>query len=131
MVKIAEEANEMKMRFFTNISHEFRTILSLISLPLNELLNNVQDEWIRSKLKTIRKSTDRLMNLSEEVVNFRKLDKNKYQVEYHRGNLAQFISDIAASFEQQAREQNIHYLMHIPEQLEADFDPGVLEKVKN
>jgi len=129
MVKVAEEANEMKLRFFTNISHEFKTILSLISFPVDDLLESVKDTKTREKLQTIRKSTDRLINMCREIMNFRKLDKNKYQVEFHRGNIAKFISDIAATFQGQAVEHNINLLTDIPKQIEADFDPGIMEKV--
>jgi signal transduction histidine kinase/DNA-binding response OmpR family regulator/DNA-binding LacI/PurR family transcriptional regulator len=129
MVKVAEEANEMKLRFFTNISHEFRTILSMIVLPVNELINTTQDPSVKEKLQTIHKSTNRLLRLSEEVMNFRKLDKNRYQVKYHRGNLSDFLREIAESFKPRANKKNITLEYDLPEKVEADFDPGVMEKV--
>lgn len=129
MVKVAEEANEMKLRFFTNISHEFRTVLSMIVMPVRELINTTQDPATKQKLQTIQRSTDRLLKLSEEVMNFRKLDKNRYQVKYHRGDLSAFLCDIAKSFKTKAEENNISLTYDLPEKLEADFDPGVMEKV--
>ena len=129
MVKVAEEANEMKLRFFTNISHEFRTVLTMISLPVNEMIENSDDPHLRKKLDTVRRNTNRLLNLSEEVMHFRKLDKNRYQVNYHRGNLAGFLGDIAQTFRIKAAENNISLEYDLPENLEADFDPGMLEKV--
>ena len=129
MVKVAEEANEMKLRFFTNISHEFRTVLSMIVLPVRELINTAEDPSVKEKLQTIEKSTNRLLRLSEEVMNFRKLDKNRYQVKYHRGNLADFVREIVESFKPRAHQKNISLEYELPEKAEADFDPGVMEKV--
>lgn len=129
VLKIAEEATEMKLRFFTNISHEFRTTLSLIALPVNELVANGKKVPFQGKLQIIQKNTNRLLRLSEEILDFRKIDKQKYQLETIHQNMVPFIADIANTFTPKADKKNLHIIYKAPEKLEADFDPGIMEKV--
>ena len=129
MAKVAEEATEMKIRFFTNISHEFRTALSLISHPAKKLTETNQDTTKSEDIETIWKNTERLLRLSDELLNFREIDKNKYQVEFVRNDLALFIKELIPNFELAARQKHIHIKNDFPLTLMADFDRRIIEKV--
>jgi signal transduction histidine kinase/DNA-binding response OmpR family regulator len=129
MLKIAEEATEMKLRFFTNISHEFRTVLSLITLPVNDLVSSLDNGVIKEKLLTIKKSAERLLRLSDEILDFRKLEKHKYQLNSRNADIATYITEIVEAFLPKVLEKKLRLTSDIPSHLAADFDPGVIEKV--
>lgn len=129
MAKVAEEATEMKFRFFTNISHEFRTALSLISLPIKKIYEEELVEEKKEELKSVWKNTERLLRLSNELLNFRKLDKNKYPVHFNRGDIALFVSEIISHFEGEAKKKEIRLQSDIPLSLHADFGKGIIDKV--
>ena len=129
MLKIAEEATEMKLRFFTNISHEFRTVLSLISLPVNDLISSLDNGAIKDKLFIVQKSAERLLRLSDEILDFRKLEKYKYQLNSRNADIAMYIAEIVEVFQPKALEKKLVLTSDIPPHMEADFDPGVMEKV--
>jgi len=129
MLKIAEEATEMKLKFFTNISHEFRTVLSLITLPVNDLIRSLDNGEVKEKLLTIQRSAERLVRLSSEILDFRKLEKHKYQLHSKKADIASFIAEIVEAFRPKALDKNQVLTANIPSHLKADFDPGVIEKV--
>lgn len=128
-LKIAEEATEAKLSFFTSLSHEFRTTLSMISLPLNDLVNNSDDSPKSQKLLTIQQNTNRLIRLAEEILDFRKLEKSKSELQTVRKDLVPFVQDITHAFEHEAKEKHITLSCKAPEKIEMDYDAKVLEKV--
>ena len=77
------ENTEAKMRFFTNISHEIRTPLTLISNPIEELISKGNiDEKSRSSLKLVSKNVNRLLNLTNQLLQLRKIDKGGIEPQY-------------------------------------------------
>lgn len=103
MEKIRQEAdkqhqlNEMKLRFFTNISHDFRTPLSLIITPLEACL----EEGKKADEKTLRpmyRNAVRLLNLVNQILDFRKLEADSVKLNLSYGNLVPFLRDICSSF---------------------------------
>ncbi len=129
MAKVAEEATEVKFRFFTNISHEFRTALNLISLPIKKIFDEEHEGEKKEELATVWKNTERLLRLSDELLNFRKIDKNKFPVKFVRNDIAFFISDIISHFGTEAKKKEIKLNKDIPKVLIADFDKGIIDKV--
>lgn len=108
--KQKEELNEQKFQFFTNISHEFRTPLTLIINPLEDILSNKtlnMPESVKTKLKTVQKNTDRLHRLITELLDFRKLELNKVRVKSGKTNLIEFINEIVSHFKEEAILKNI------------------------
>ena len=126
---IAEEAKETKMRLFTDISHEFRSVVTLITNPINSLIASIKDETVIKKLEIIQRSSERLKRLSEEILKFRKIDENKYQLKFYSSNIAKFILNIVETFHQQAGLKDIKLLTEIPQEIYAEFDLEVVEKV--
>jgi len=126
---VAEEAKETKMRLLTDISHEFRSVVTLITNPINSLITSVRDEPVVKKLEIIQRSSERLSRLAEEIIKFRKIDENKYQLKFYSSNIAKFILSIVETFHQQADLKNIKLITEIPQEIYAEFDLEVIEKV--
>lgn len=99
-----EALNAKKIQFFTNISHEFRTPLTLIINPLEAMLNSSYHfpEDIKNKLQIIKKNTDRLFRLINELMDFRKLQFNKLNIIVRPTNINDFIKNIITHFEEEA-----------------------------
>jgi len=126
---VAEEAKETKMRLLTDISHEFRSVVTLITNPINSLVTSIRDEPVVKKLEIIQRSSERLSRLAEEIIKFRKIDENKYQLKFYSSNIAKFILSIVETFHQQAEHKNIKLITEIPLEIYAEFDLEVIEKV--
>lgn len=102
--------HEYKLRFFTNISHEFRTPLTLILAPINELfssdLSGLNNSIVK-KLKIISRNANRLMNLVTQLLEFRKIEVGKARIEAGQQDVILFIKDICQSFKELANHRNI------------------------
>ncbi|MFP9100208.1 two-component regulator propeller domain-containing protein [Flavobacterium sp. RHBU_24] len=126
-----ENLNNKKLQFFTNISHEFRTPLTLIINPLEDILKNkgVPPEII-SKLKTIHKSSSRLSRLINELMDFNKIQFNKIPLKVRKIELIGFTKDVISYFDDEAIARNIS-LSFKPDtdELEDWLDPNMLEKI--
>ncbi|MEM9687011.1 MAG: response regulator, partial [Bacteroidota bacterium] len=121
------------LQFFTNISHEFRTPLTLISNPLKDIINDntlVLPDQVKEKHQTIHKNTDRLSRLINELMDFRKLESNKIKVKATTLNIIAFVRDIADYFKEEALHKNIRLKVESDtSELKAWADPGMLEKI--
>ena len=76
-MKKTKELNELKLNFFTNVSHELRTPLTLIISPLVTMIREEADPAKRRKLELIHRNATRLLNLVNQILDFRKFDQNK------------------------------------------------------
>lgn len=100
--------NQAKTTFFTNISHEFKTPLSLILGPIEQLLDG-SNERQRALLLTIRQNAERLLRLINQIMDMRKIDNHMMKVNLSMGDLAAFCEEIFDSFREHARERRIGY----------------------
>jgi signal transduction histidine kinase/DNA-binding response OmpR family regulator len=127
----AEEAHQAKLNFFTNISHEFRTPLSLILSPLEEVAANPRlPVGIRQPLKLVEKNVLRLYKLVNQLMDFRKIEFNKMPVNAAEHDLVDFINEIVQSFSNLAQSKNISLRFITTERkLAAFFDASMLDKV--
>lgn len=102
------ENTEAKMRFFTNISHEIRTPLTLISNPLQEVIEGgTVDEKSRNNLKLVSKNVTRLLNLTNQLLQLRKIDKGGIEPRYSHVNINGFLKEIVGYFLQKALNKEI------------------------
>ena len=130
---LEKELNEKKLQFFTNISHEFRTPLSLIIGPLEDIIKNNSDDLpkrIKEKHNTIYKNTNRLYRLINELLDFRKLDLNKIKLKASELNLVSFTKGVLSHFKEEAFIKNIH--LSIDTDLQSIMiwaDHSMLEKI--
>ncbi|KAA5541280.1 hybrid sensor histidine kinase/response regulator transcription factor [Adhaeribacter rhizoryzae] len=131
MADEAQAATESKFRFFTNISHEFRTPLTLILGPIEGLLHGKADHlMVKQNLKLIQKNAQRLLWLVNQLLDFRKLEGGKIKVKATENDLILFIREIMRPFEQLAKKHHIEFklttnLSTVP----VWFDTNMMDKV--
>ncbi|UOQ54828.1 substrate-binding domain-containing protein [Hymenobacter cellulosivorans] len=132
---LAEQARadtEAKLRFFTNFSHELRTPLTLILGPVEELLTSSPDlnPAQRQDLALVRRNTQRLLQLVNQLLDFRKIEVGKMAVRASESNLVAFVREIVDAFEKPARLRGVtlRFLAAEPV-LPAWFDGNILDKV--
>lgn len=129
--KKQEEIHQLKLEFFTNISHEFRTPLTLILGPTEKLLhqdNGKEDE--HNYLKLIYNNARRLLGLINELMDFRQVETGSLQLKVTKGNMGEFINSITSKFEEMAARKGIAYSMKVGEHLPGVyFDPNIVEKI--
>ncbi|WP_321370016.1 two-component regulator propeller domain-containing protein [uncultured Draconibacterium sp.] len=102
--------NQLRLRFFTNISHEFRTPLTLIIDPLEQLMQNLKtDATTHNTLSIINRNAQRLLHLINQLLYFRRIETGKLKLNVSKGNLQQFIYGIFESFKDLAEHQKINY----------------------
>lgn len=128
-----DELNKKKIQFFTNISHEFRTPLTLIINPLKDIINNTElnlPQKIKNKHAIIYKNTDRLYRLINELMDLRKLELNKMNVRAEKIDLINFTKSIVGYFQEEAFNKNILLIVDadVPD-LTVWADARMLEKI--
>lgn len=124
--------NEMKLKFFTNISHDLRTPLTLIISPIQMLLNETRDEGVRKKLNTVNKNAQQLLSLINSLLDFRKIDAGVETLSCKTGDIVSFIREVCESFQEYALEHGIHFsFMNEVTSLYMSFDPVKIKKVMN
>ncbi|MCE7042375.1 substrate-binding domain-containing protein [Dyadobacter sp. CY312] len=132
LAQSAEIENEAKLKFFTNISHEFRTPLTLILAPVEDVLasDKIRDPLIKQELSLIRKNTLRLLRLVTQLMDFRKLGSHRMQVRAGEHNLVAFVKDIMVAFERIASKHKIDFQLIASEaEMMVWFDTTMLDKV--
>ncbi len=119
----------MKIRFFTNISHEFRTPLTLILTPLEKLIRTTRDSE-KQQLVMIYRNAKRLLNLVNQLLDFRRLELEEINLSPSRGEIVGFIKEISYSFSDLSEKKNIHFnFLSSTDRLDTWFDHDKLEKV--
>lgn len=102
-----KELEEMKYRFFTNISHEFRTLLTLIITPIGSILKRTTDSETRHQLNDVSKNAGDLLQLVNQLLDFRKMEMNGEHLNLTSGNLNEFIQYTTMKFMPLAEQKNI------------------------
>jgi signal transduction histidine kinase/ligand-binding sensor domain-containing protein/CheY-like chemotaxis protein/AraC-like DNA-binding protein len=122
--------NEMKLKFFTNISHDLRTPLTLITIPLQNILSRDLEEGLRHKLSIINKNVDQLMVLINSLLDFRKLDVGAEHLNLAGADFVKFIKEKCTLFNAYAADRNVGYSFSTPlNALPMQFDPVKMEKI--
>jgi signal transduction histidine kinase/ligand-binding sensor domain-containing protein/DNA-binding response OmpR family regulator len=125
----AEEINEAKLQFFINISHEIRTPVTLILSPLQKLMSKDRNEERQKNYQTISRNAGRLLQLVNQLLDIRKLDKGQMQLKFREVEIVEFIRNLSSSFEYQANAKKISLNFHPDtEELRAWIDPENLDK---
>lgn len=128
-----EKLNAKKLQFFTNISHEFRTPLTLIINPLEDILKNKSfglPAEVLNKLFVIHKSSDRLSRLINELMDFNKLQFNKMALHVQQIEVVSFTRNIVSYFEEEATSRSIDLQFDSTvDSLQDWLDPKMFEKI--
>ncbi len=124
-----QELDRLKSNFFTNISHEFRTPLSLILGPADKILSGKSND-ITKDATIIKRNSNRLMQLINQLLDLSKLDAGKLKLEASKGNIVSFVKGIFFSFESLSEEKDITMKI-IPQKgnIEVYFDKEKMVKV--
>ncbi len=103
------ELDVMKIRFFTNVSHEFRTPLSLILAPLDKMTRQTQDASQQEQLTLLKRNAKRLLNLVNQLLDFRKMEEKELGLAKVQGDIIVFLHDIANAFTDIADSKHISF----------------------
>ena len=127
----AQAANEAKVAFFTNISHEFRTPLTLILAPLEEMLaDGKHPQRLSRSLQLIHKNVIRLLRLVNQLMDFRKIEVEKMRLRASEIDLIAFTNEILQAYQSIAHKRKIDLrLMTNERSLPIWFDVNMLDKV--
>jgi signal transduction histidine kinase/DNA-binding response OmpR family regulator/streptogramin lyase len=124
------ELDIMKINFLTNLSHEFRTPISLILAPVEKLMAIRTDEKVSREVSVIRRNARRLLNLVNQLLDFRKMEAQELKLNLSTGDLVAFISDAADSFKDISERRKIGFEFETEvESLPARFDANKLERM--
>lgn len=128
-----QEVNEERLRFFTNITHELRTPLTLILGPLEDLIEDKRlPDFVTKKIESIHTSAERLLNLINDILEFRKTETQNRKLSVARANLGHLIREIGMRFQDLNHNPKIKILVEIQEGIEEMyFDSEVITTVVN
>jgi signal transduction histidine kinase/ligand-binding sensor domain-containing protein/DNA-binding response OmpR family regulator len=124
------ELDIMKIKFFTNVSHEFRTPLTLILTPLEKMIQLTSDQERTKQYAMIQRNAKRLLNLVNQLLDFRKLEVQEVRFNPSEGDIISFIRETVFSFSDLSEKNDIRleYATTV-KTLETLFDPDKLEKI--
>ena len=122
--------DKAKSRFFANISHEFRTPLTLIKGPIEQLEQNFTEKLSMDTVKMIRRNANRLLNMVNQLMDLSKIDEGNLQIAPTEGDVYKCLRTAASSFNSHAAQRNMDYRVEIPSTiLWASFDRDKLENI--
>jgi signal transduction histidine kinase/ligand-binding sensor domain-containing protein len=126
-----KEIYQAKIEFFTNVAHEIRTPLTLIKAPMEKLMKNATDvQTTNVYLKTMEKNTNRLVDLTNELLDFRKTETKGFSLDFIQIDITELLKDIYTNFETIAEQKNLAYKLLLPgKHLLAYADAEALNKI--
>lgn len=125
-----EEINQLKFKFFTNVSHDLRTPLTLIVSPLEEMLKETTDERQTKRLSLMRSNAMRLLALVNQLLDFRKTEVAGLQLNPTEGDVVAFSRNVCNSFVNLSERKNINLTFYADrERISLLFDQDKLEKI--
>ena len=127
-----QEVDQAKSRFFANISHEFRTPLTLIEGPIKQMISGEFQGNFKEACNLVLKNTRRLLNLINQLLDLSKLEAKRLKLQAARQNVIPLLNGLVQSFESLARQREIEFIFNKPEQdIELYIDTEKFEKIIN
>ena len=124
------EMDLLKMQFFANVSHEFRTPLTLIIGPIERLIHDVKDELQQVQLGVVNRNAKRLLRMINQLMDFRKIEEAKLDLNLTKNDVVLFVKDIVDTFNQDAVQRNIDFTFKSSHpSFYAWFDTDKLDKI--
>ncbi len=126
-----KEIYQAKIEFFTNISHEIRTPLTLIKSPLEKVIQKVQEfPGVSENLSIIEKNTNRLLDLVNQLLDFRKTETERVDLTFVETNIPELLENTLERFSEVVKEQEIDFTLHTGEkEVYAFVDAEALRKI--
>lgn len=110
-----KETYESKINFFTNIAHEIRTPLSLITGPLENIIQSKDgNEQTQKNLTTIERNTNRLLNLVNQLLDFRKIENDMFLLNFRYQNIVKIVQKVYDQYSQEAKSKDIEMTIDLP-----------------
>ena len=128
-----QELNNERLRFYTNITHELRTPLTLILGPLEDLINDPKiPAFYGNKIKVIHGSALRLLNLINQILEFRKTETQNRKLTVAKGNLASLVTETGLRYKELNRNEKVKFHIHIDtEKPKLYFDADIISTILN
>ena len=125
------EIYNAKIEFFTNVAHEIRTPLTLIKMPLDKLLQQTPyNTEINESLNMMKKNTNRLIDLTNQLLDFRKAEANNFSLTFIKTDINEFLQELFNNFKPAAEQKNISFKLELPRlTLHAWVDAEALKKM--
>tara|TARA_R110001583_G_scaffold51130_2_gene159491 strand:- start:99881 stop:104086 length:4206 start_codon:yes stop_codon:yes gene_type:complete len=125
------ELDQMKLQFFVNVSHEFRTPLTLILNPVDKILSSINESSpMMTSAQTIQRSARRLLHLVNQLLDYRKMDVGMMPLQLEKGNIVEFSEDIFMLFKGLAEQKELDYkFTSDSKKILAHFDLDKVEKI--
>jgi signal transduction histidine kinase/ligand-binding sensor domain-containing protein/DNA-binding response OmpR family regulator len=124
------ELDCLKLKFFTNMSHEFRTPLTLIISPLEKMIKELKYKELENPLNIIHRNSKRLLNLVNQLLDFRKMEVSGLKLMVSTGNIVAFIREVISSFSDLAEKKQITFKFRSNiNELIMQFDHDKIEKI--
>jgi signal transduction histidine kinase/ligand-binding sensor domain-containing protein/DNA-binding response OmpR family regulator len=101
------ELDQLKIKFLTNLSHEFRTPLSLIMGPVDQLINEEKESGIAGRLGMVKRNTRRLLNLVNQILDLRKIEDQELRLNRTENDIINFIKEVLESFNDLSERKQI------------------------
>ncbi len=125
-----QEMDALKMQFFSNVSHEFRSPLTLIVGPIEKILRTTKDEMVKLQLNLVYRNANRLLRLINQLMDFRKLEEDKLELDLTKNDVVHFIKEIIDAFKQDAKQREIDFTYtYSHSSFKIWFDTDKLDKI--
>ncbi|WP_307140628.1 hybrid sensor histidine kinase/response regulator transcription factor [Siphonobacter sp. SORGH_AS_1065] len=129
-VQRIRDLDQMKIKFLTNLSHEFRTPISLILAPLEGILAKKHESAIDSQLQTIERNSKRLLNLVNQLLDFKQIEQQEQTLHLSTRNVVSFVKETCDSFQDLSEKKHIDFVFEsYAADLELTLDFDKIERV--
>lgn len=124
------EIYQAKIEFFTNVAHEIRTPLTLIKGPMEKVMKQIEAvPAIRNNLQIMKRNTDRLLDLTTQLLDFRKTETNGFSLNFVKANIAELLTDVFMRFKPAAEQKKLSFTMDAPALFNAYVDAEAFNKI--
>jgi len=125
-----QELDRLKLKFLTNLSHEFRTPISLIMGPVDQLLSEQRDKPSAERLQMVMRNARRLLNLVNQLLDFRKMEEHELRLQLSEGEFVSFLKDVCHSFTDLSERKHIKFTFDSGiDKLYVLFDRDKIERI--
>lgn len=127
----SEQINQLRLQLFTDVSHDFRTPLTLIIGPLEKMIReNPGDSYIRQQHEIMLRNARMLLDLVNQILDFRKSESGKLTLQASKSNIVSFTKEVKRSFDALAEKKNVNYqLITDHENIQVWFDKSKLKNI--
>lgn len=128
-----QELNNERLRFYTNITHELRTPLTLILGPLEDLINDPDlSTYYSKKVQVIHSSAIRLLNLINQILEFRKTETQNRKLTVAKGDLGSLVTEIGLRYKELNRNEKVKFHIQVqPKETKLYFDADIISTILN